>query len=171
LRATNRWQSDLRSILSIISGLPDEIRISQVRYEDLVQAPEETLRRVVRELDIDFSPALLEHQLRSWTASNNSSRNDGWKNISRSINSDSVGSSVHLTLEETDFVEATCWELMSRFNYSINQARIDSFTPQDISVLRTKLAEQEPDEKPQWKNLAEEQKERLQSWSTLFKSI
>jgi len=52
------WQANVREGLALEGLLPRE-QIVRVKYEDLVRAPEETVRRLCRELDLAYEPRML----------------------------------------------------------------------------------------------------------------
>ena len=51
------WAEQIRSARRQVAGRDC---YTEVRYEDLVAEPEETLRRICADLDLDFDPAMLE---------------------------------------------------------------------------------------------------------------
>ncbi|MFW6136413.1 MAG: sulfotransferase family protein [Chloroflexota bacterium] len=59
IRAASWWQANVREGLALEGLLPPS-QIVRVKYEDLVRAPEETVRRLCRELDLRFEPHMLQ---------------------------------------------------------------------------------------------------------------
>ena len=52
------WKSAVRAGMAAAAAIPD--RIVRVRYEDLVQAPQQELSRICRFLELPFEPAMLD---------------------------------------------------------------------------------------------------------------
>jgi hypothetical protein len=62
--AAQWWVDCVVGVRRQASALPDNSYL-ELRYEDLVAAPEETLRKVSRFLDLDWSPDMLEYHTRA----------------------------------------------------------------------------------------------------------
>ena len=82
VRAARRWLSDISGALAAETK---GRRLVKLTYEALVSQPEDTLRRVCAELDVPFSPAMLEHVSNSQGVQKDAGRTALWNNLSRGI--------------------------------------------------------------------------------------
>lgn len=58
LAAARYWERTLKQIDQLAAGLPTD-RVLRIRYEDLCDAPEATMRNLCSFLDLEFTPAVL----------------------------------------------------------------------------------------------------------------
>jgi hypothetical protein len=89
----------------------------RVRYEDLVQAPEITIRELCRVAEIDWSEAILQFHT-SEAATTAASISDLWRNLNRPIDLSRIGShKTQLDDRTIKSIENILRDLMDRFGY------------------------------------------------------
>lgn len=171
VRAARRWKSDVEGSLSAADAGRNIVRLT---YEALVSQPRETLQRVCDELGLSFSEEMLEHVRSSDGAKQDAGRTALWQNLSRGIMSDNFNK-FHgvLSDDEIAYIEALCGPLMAQFGYA--PARADTAAPygshDSFAALEAALEAREPWEKPAYKELPEDERRRLEHWSSLQREL
>lgn len=119
--STNLWYAASRWRATIQAGrkLKNERRIPylEVRYEDLVTAPEPTCRAICSFLQIPFEPSMLapDHVQRDWNPNN---PGHGAKRKYQSFETQRIDKwKAYLTPVEIRLIEARCREGMEQFGY------------------------------------------------------
>lgn len=155
LRAADTWQRDQRGFLAMRAAFSAVKSIPAASYEELVGAPEATLRRLCAELGIAFDSAMLRHEEQPGARQNAAAAAD-WGNLSRPIFAGSAGSyRERLTREEVRYVEAVCFELMVALGYSPESKPISA---EETEGLRARLSADEPVEKPGYAAVSDEER-------------
>lgn len=156
VRAAETWDRDQRRFRAMRSALADARPIPVASYEDLVSAPERTLRRICADLGLEFHAAMLEPERLPRTRANAAAVAD-WANLSRPIFHASVGSyRDRLTADEVRCVEAICREPMSALGYTPES---EPLAAADARALRARLNDAEPVDKPQYRAVSEDERE------------
>lgn len=129
LFAARRWLRDMGAGVKLKAAYPDDVFL--LRYEDLISAPEDSLRQVCAFLGIDFELPMLEYY-KTGTAeysgyyaqiheklneAPDKSRIDAWRK--------------HMTPPQIAVVESVCGDLMESLGY-----RRESSRPADPGYLR-----------------------------------
>ncbi|HEX5648107.1 MAG TPA: WecB/TagA/CpsF family glycosyltransferase [Steroidobacteraceae bacterium] len=103
------WSQATRAALE----LAQHPRVTIVRYEDLVQSPEQTVRTLCDRLGLEYDPAMLD------VAQINSSHQSSAGGARRGMHTDAIDRWRHaLTGAETAVTEQICGPLMRRFGYT-----------------------------------------------------
>ncbi|MEO3416617.1 sulfotransferase [Roseovarius sp. CAU 1744] len=171
VRAARRWLSDTEGALK--AGQEGR-QIVRLTYEALVSQPEETLRRVCSELGVAFSDVMLKHVGNSQGVAQDAARTALWGNLSREIMRDNFNKfKGKLSDDEIAYIEALCGPLMARFGYENSRAADappygshDSF-----DALEAALEAREPWEKSAYQKLPQDERDRLEHWSTLRQEL
>lgn len=117
IRAAETWQVDQCSALVLSHELARTGRIVGLRYEDLVADPSAQLGRICDLLAIAFEPSMVELDTRP-SNRENAEAAAGWANIAKPVTEASVGGhAAGLSVEEVQFVEATCRTEMQFLGY------------------------------------------------------
>jgi hypothetical protein len=162
LRAAARWQADQEGALALSARLQPVF----LRYEDLIGAPEASLRRVCAELEIDFSARMLEPARYAAHAVVDAGRTGGFANLGRPIINDNAGKFREgLEPLACAYVETLCAPLMERFGYERTRP------PCDLAAAQASLAEVEPWEKPGYAALPAAERARLEGRSALVANL
>lgn len=167
VRAARRWLSDAQGAMNAEQGGRS---IARLTYEALVQAPEETLRRVCDTLDVSFDVSMLAHVGHSDGVAQDASRTALWKNLSRGIMHDNFNKfQGRLDDDEIAYIEALCGPLMSAFGYEKSRApdAPEFGSHGSFAALETALVAREPWSKPAYQDLPQEERARLEAWSAL----
>ena len=170
VRAARRWLSDVEGAQAAAEGRT----IVRLTYEALVSRPEETLLRVCADLEIAFSDAMLEHVGNSQGVAKDAGRTALWGNLSRGIMRDNFNKfQGKLSDDEIAYVEALCGPAMARHGYEISRpADAPPFgSHDDFAALEAALEAQEPWEKPTYQALPEDERRRLEGWSSLRQEL
>ncbi len=101
-------------------GLLDDLGPEQVhllRYEDLLDQPEASVRALCAFLDEGFEPGMLRfHEGRE--AQTSAGLSESWQNTAKPVLSNNAGKyRAHLTPSEVAMVESVCGSLMQRLDY------------------------------------------------------
>jgi hypothetical protein len=129
------WQANVREGLALEGLLPPE-QIVRIVYEDLVRAPEETVRRLCLELDLAYEPRMLRadgFQPPGYTASQHEligrrpdpERATRWKKT--------------LTARQVEMFEGLAGDLLAQLGYPLiygSQARPPTFVEQGAAELK-----------------------------------
>ena len=171
VRSARRWHSDITGSLQAADA---GRHIVQLTYEALVSQPEETLRRVCDELGITFSEIMLEHVQNSDGIQQDAARTALWRNLSRGIMRGNFNK-FHDKLDDNEiaYIEALCGPLMTQFGYVT--ARPETAPPygshDSFAELEGALEAREPWEKPAYGELPEDERKRLEHWSSLRREL
>ncbi|WP_299848784.1 sulfotransferase [uncultured Roseovarius sp.] len=171
LRSARRWKSDVEGALKVRA---EGRNVVQLTYEALVSKPEETLRRVCEALDLEFSESMLEHAKHDDSIKQDATRSALWQNVSRDIMKDNFNKfSTKLDDDQIAYIEALCGPLMAQFGYQ--KSRPDTAAPfgqhESFAALEAALDMREPWEKPAYKDLPQDEQDRLQTWSSLKQEL
>ncbi len=171
LRSARRWLSDVEGALQADK---EGRRIVHLTYESLISQPEDTLRRVCKELDIEFSPVMLEHVSNSEGVTQDAGRTALWQNLSRDIMRDNFNKfQGRLDDNEIAYIEALCGPLMAQFGYAKSRpADAPPFGSEDnLDDLEAVLKTREPWTKPAYQDLPQDERARLEAWSALKQEL
>ncbi len=127
--STNLWDASTKWRSSIREGREWQRRAVtpylEVRYEDLVTAPEGTCRSICEFLGIPFEPALLafDHVEREWNPTN---PGEGSKRHYQGFEQQRINKwKKHLTPLEVKLIEDRCREGMAQFGYETTDPQVD----------------------------------------------
>ncbi len=166
VRAARRWRDEQAAAWRLQAWLGETGRFHQLRYEELLDRPEETLEALCRFLGSGFHPNMLEFHRHPLTRTL-AGRADNWKNLSSPLlRANTGGYREVLSGEESRYVEGLCGGLMRRFGY-----RADSVPDADLAALEAHLTELEPHEKPQFLRLAPAERRRRAIWERTVRAI
>jgi len=128
------WHEDQRHNILVHSWLNSLNKSYLLRYEDLIQNPEQELHKICKFLSIDFDPQMLEFHQQSFTIKNANLLND-WMNLSKPVMTNNKKKYL-AALEDIEirYVEALCKEEMEYFGYPVE------FTAGNVSELSEELA-------------------------------
>ena len=113
------WREQQELGLALERRLPAEC-VLRVHYEDLLAAPEATVRRLCDFLDEDYLPELLAFH-RSDAARTASALSEDWKNTASPVLSHNSGKyRRHLSADEIRLVETAAGPAMSALGYSFD---------------------------------------------------
>ncbi len=113
---------------------PDVVHL--LRYEDLLDRPESSVRQLCDFLDEDFEPGMLRfHEGRE--AKTSATLSESWQNTAKPVLSNNAGKyRRHLSEDEVGMVEAACGPLMARLGYprDLPDARFEPGTRQRLRI-------------------------------------
>lgn len=117
-----KWKEDQERALQIKS-LVGQDRFIDIRYEDLISKPEETLKALSNKLGLMYSTELLEFY-KSNESKNTASSGDMWKNVARPIISNNVGKFRNeLTEDEINTFENISGAMLMNLGYRLTTDR------------------------------------------------
>ena len=114
------------------------VQVLLLRYEDLLDQPEASVRQLCEFLDERFEPDMLRfHEGRE--AQTSAGLSESWQNTGRPVMSNNAGKyREHLDEREVGMVEAACGALMDRLGYPRDQ-RDSTFEPSSPERLQIRL--------------------------------
>lgn len=171
VRSARRWLSDVDGAMNAQDA---GRRIVHLTYEALVSKPGETLRRACDELGIAFAPGMLEHAKHNDGIKEDAARTALWQNVSRDIMSDNFNKfRGKLDDDEIAYIEALCGPRMAQFGY--RKSRPEDASPygahESFAALEAALEAREPWEKPAYRDLPQDERTRLETWSKLKQEL
>jgi hypothetical protein len=117
VKAARQWQKDQQYFLGIYNELRKVGKAHFLRYEELIEAPEEQLKQVLHSLGLSFEAATLEFYRDDLTQIN-AGRQSAWSNLSKGILSDNKNKFVDgLSMEEVTCIEKICYFEMKQLGY------------------------------------------------------
>jgi len=170
LRAAERWRSDQIGYLDMLFQLGPETPVAFLRYEDLLAAPEVTLRRVCADIDLPYSDRMLRFSELSASAQLDARRSSMWANLERPLLTKNTGRFRRaLDDDQIAYIEALAGELMTTFGYDSARSGKASFGRfNSLEELRASLARSEPLDKPAYQTLPVGERARFEAWSRLY---
>lgn len=170
LRAAERWCSDQVGYLGMLSQLDAETPVAFLRYEDVLNAPEVSLRQVCADLDLPYSNRMLRFFEISSSALLDARRSTMWANLERPLLTKNAGKFRRaLDDDQIAYIEAVAGELMTTFGYDSARSgkpRLGRFN--SLTELRVSLAKSEPHDKPAYQALPVDERARFEAWSRLY---
>ena len=169
VRAARRWRHDQEGYLRSIAQLPDNIRVSFLRYEDLLNTPSQELCRVCSEMKLPFEENMLDFSSVSSSAHANAFRSSMWRNLNRGILTENAGKyASKLDANDVAYIEAITNPYMNAMGYQ-------TVTPTDAPFghfsnfvdLEAHLLEREPYDKHSYTKLSKSERDRFENWSQL----
>lgn len=155
VRATDVWLRDQRGSLRLYGYLNDIGRILRIRFEDLLQHPESTLKRCCEFLEVVYSPGLLSFHETDVTQEN-ASRMVSWGDLGKPLISDNFGQFRRgLSETETRYIEGMCHREMKYFGYELAYRDV-----MDPNVIRNDL----PDEAKYNRMFTPDERAAYDSW-------
>ncbi len=146
VRASAIWRADQDGLLHTAGYLARGRDLHVIRYEDLVAAPESTLREVCAFLGLPYDPAMLAFHAGEGAAAQ-AAASETWRNLDRPLMRDNCGKWRRgLAAAEASWVEAVCGDLMPLFGYGPETG----VTEDDRERLEARLLAAEPWDKPAW---------------------
>lgn len=124
-------------------------KVLRVHYEDLINAPVNTLKGVCSHIGEEFDSGMLEFQERSHLAPDKP-----WmEGLERPLNSGSIGRwKEDLDRREARVIEAVCWKRMVEFGYESGNPDVSKQTIADMARLLTGLRERERERGRRWRD-------------------
>ncbi len=111
------WNRQQLRGMQLIESLPKHA-LFLLRYEDLIQSPEESVRELCTFLDEKFEPEMLQFFTKE-EASLSASLSQSWQNTSSTILHDNAGKyRKKLKVNDIKLVETMCRPLMQSFGYA-----------------------------------------------------
>lgn len=152
-RAAEIWQTEQAGFLSLSTRLGK--RVHYLKYEDILDQPEETLIDLCRFLSIDFRDDMLEFHARPETR-NIAGHVQAWNNLSRPLMSrNSSKYKTELSREQWVHIEAMCRVEMEKLGYKCD-LDISSYNLEEISE---NLKQSAPWEKPEYMELSQAERD------------
>lgn len=146
LRAARVWQSDQAGTLRQLRDPATAERTTIVRYEDLLAAPEPTLRSLCGFLGLEYEPGMTALD-RNASAVADASALKEWENLKRPLLAGNAGKfRAALSEDEIAFIETHCREEMVALGYTPLTERAG-----DAARLAERLAPLEIHEKPAYR--------------------
>jgi hypothetical protein len=160
------WKNDQAGSLKAYGYLRDTGRMALVKFEELLQRPEETIRQVCDHLQLAYDPQMLEFH-KNPNVSKNASTVSAWSDLAKPIIADNFDNyKTGLSEDEIRFVEAYCKEEMETLGYALE------FEPGDVETVRARLAdestfdrERSPQEKARYEPYFEMMKRLQARWA------
>ncbi len=116
--AVDTWRNDQRESLRIIRQIRSSGRTAFLRYEDLITAPEASMRKLCRAIGIDFDSNMLEYHADD-RVRRNARKVSGWKNLAKPVLGGNAGKyKAGLSGADIRFIELSCAPLMETFGYA-----------------------------------------------------
>ena len=173
VRSTQRWLEDQSRSLDLLANLPPEIKVSFLRYEDLLDQPKHELKRVCNDLNIDFHTNMLSFSDHSRSSGIDSGRSSMWKNLNQGLLSDNKNKfQDQLNEDEIAYINLMCGSLMQLFNYKIMIKSSAAFSNNKTIVdLEKRLLKYEPFEKETYMKLPIDERNRFENWSRLHSKM
>ncbi|MCK5874071.1 MAG: sulfotransferase [Alcanivoracaceae bacterium] len=132
-----QWRNDQAGALPVFGPLAYDKRAVCVRYEDLIQNPEQQLGRICNLLGISYAPEMLQYH-QSKLTQDNAQTQEAWKNLSQGVMSQNHGKfSEKLSAQEVAVIEAICAPLMPAFGYTLasNLADLQKINNQTVNNM------------------------------------
>lgn len=164
IKSTNRWIGDYKNHQRLSGILQDN---TVMRYEDLIENPEFELMRSCREIDLDYSPEMLNYFSSDQVVAD-AETNPDWKNIKNPIMRDNQRKfEKSLSELEIRYIESVCKEPMIEHGYDVQDG--DELSAKEFKEL--KKLEDSLQEKPEFQELPEEARARFTKWSNLITNL
>lgn len=128
-----RWQEEQEAGLNLLKERPDTIH--RIRYEDLLQNPEEEAQALCSFLDLEYEPEML-YYYESEDARESSKSADVFENLSVPIKSDNYGKYLdRLPYEEIKITEHIAADEMEQHGYDLEHDRelLNEFEPDEAA--------------------------------------
>lgn len=121
---TRIWLEDQERFRHIYGYLSHTGRIHRIRYEDMVNTPEQALPELCRFLNIPYTPAMLQFHEKADTQAN-AARIANWENLAKPLLNDNTGKyRSGLSEAEIRYIESHCHEEMQAHGYTPETRRI-----------------------------------------------
>jgi hypothetical protein len=134
LFGARRWAGDVAAGLALKAQYPDDML--EVRYEELVAAPEVVLRRVCEFLELAFHPTMLEYH-HEGTKEYDAIFNAAHSALNESPKADRIDAwRKHLTADDIALIEWVCADIMGQVDYTLDT---DPHPPSASTLRRWKL--------------------------------
>lgn len=115
LYAARRWNKDVLYGLALKEDYPGDVL--EVRYEDLVTSPEQTLRTICTFLGIEFDPSMLDYHQQG-TQEYNPIFNQAHRRLNERPEKAPIGAwRDRLSAKEIELIEWVCADTMRRVSY------------------------------------------------------
>jgi hypothetical protein len=137
IAGAKQWAYDQKRFLSNYDTLHKVNKAFLIKYEDLIDKPEDILSAALSFLEFKFERSMLDFNQDSTTRLNAQAQ-DGWSNLSQPIiSNNSAKFMTELTLDEISLIEKICYFEMKALNYKpINKKEgLDNIPTQNIDVL------------------------------------
>ena len=122
VKAAEIWQEDQRRSIELMGYLGPDQRIMALRYEDLLQFPEASARRICRFLNIDHRDEMFRFHENGLTVQN-ANRLADWGNLKRPLMTKNFNKyKKNLAPMEIRYLETVCREAMAVFGYAFEFA-------------------------------------------------
>ncbi|TCK99775.1 sulfotransferase family protein [Shimia isoporae] len=173
IRAAERWLKDQSGTFRTFATTGADIKKATLRYEDLLADPEIHLKRVCTELKLDFSEEMLRFSEKSTSAKKDSGRSSMWSNLNKPLISGNTQKfRKSLTTEQIQYIETVCGDYMEVLGYPlVNDPATLPGTPEELAELRRSIEPIEPYDKPAYQELPQEERDRFEKWSRLYKQL
>ncbi|MEX2600470.1 MAG: sulfotransferase [Balneolaceae bacterium] len=127
IKAARQWKKDQQQYLKLFRELEREGAAVMIRYEDLIENPEEELEKMLSLLGLVYEEGMLSfHQDR--LTQKNAETQQAWKNLSRGVLSGNKNKyRSELSEEEVRSVEKICYHEMKLLGY------LPEFSPTELS--------------------------------------
>lgn len=120
IQAAKQWKKDQQEYLKIIELENLTNSIVSIRYEDLVSNSESILRKVMKELGLEYEPEMLDMSKDVLTAKNSKTQK-AWENLSKPVIKNNFDKyKEELTENEIMLIESICYFEMNHFGYETN---------------------------------------------------
>lgn len=172
LRAAERWLSDQTGYMAALASLDGELPSCFLRYEDLLSAPEEQLKRAANDLGIEFDRSMLAFSAKSETAQMDAARSSMWANLNKPLITTNIQKfRSRLSDEQILYVESICAAYMEALGYELVNCKSDLLSGAALKKLRDSLATKEPYDKASYATLPKTERLRFENWSNVVESL
>jgi hypothetical protein len=166
VRAARIWRDDQSDAMNLASCLADTRRVYVMRYEDLIAAPEMSLRKLSGFIGVPYDPNMLDYHMRDLTR-RNAARTDNWKNLGLPLmRNNSAKYRTGLSESEIRYVETICTDGMANFGYQNDFSLVGNTQMLELELLPLEL-----DVKPAYAALSAHEREARARWSQVVREI
>jgi hypothetical protein len=161
VRAANIWHNNQKESLKVFYNLALNRKVIAYKYEDLLQKPESTLRKICEFLDTEFEESMLEFHSTKESITQ-SQKTDNWKNLNRPLMQDNFNKfRKELSDDEIKYIEFLNHKLMKVWGYELEFDLIDQL---EFENIENRLKKVERQEKQEYNGLSEAEKAKREEF-------
>jgi len=153
MRASDIWKTDQAGFIQQAKSLGENCHL--IKYEDILESPNRTLKKLCEFLDVSFEPQMLGFHRQDETQKI-SEYVQAWNNLSKPLMSQNINKyRTALTTEQWVYIEQNCKNEMLALGYKPDH----DASKFDLESLANKLAIEEPWDKPEYASIPESEKQ------------
>ena len=135
--AAQNWAWTQRHCLSALADPAVSERIYLLKYENLIDSPEDVMRDLMRFIGLEFEESQLQYY-RNKNVLEHAKRSRFWKNLAHPINRKNKGEyKDNLGVKNIEIFESVAWREMEALGYPVDSSHKITFTDFDIRLYRT----------------------------------